>query len=349
MWLSFGLYKEKGVLVDSIKVDVIIPCYKPGKRFLELISMLEKQTVPVNHIYVINTEEKYFTGLVYGHQFENEHKKVSVNHISKMEFDHAATRRDGISKSDADYFVLMTDDALPKDEFLLEKLLLPLKEGTAQCSYARQLPNSDCGYIERFSRAFNYPKKSMVKSRKDLKRMGIKTFFFSDVCAAYDRKVYDELGGLVPYAIFNEDMLYAAKVIEADYSIAYVAEAMVYHSHNYSNSQQFHRNFDLGVSQAEHPEVFEKISSTGEGKKLVRLTIKHLKKHKKSYLIPKLVVSSAYKYLGYKMGYNYEKLPEKLVMKCTMNRDYWVKKNIRDAASKIDPHKGYGMSSSERK
>ena len=47
--------------------------------------------------------------------------------------------------------------------------------------------------------------------------------------------------------IFNEDMIYAADLIHAGYGIAYAADAKVVHSHNYSCSQQFHRNFDLGV------------------------------------------------------------------------------------------------------
>ena len=38
-------------------------------------------------------------------------------------------------------------------------------------------------------------------------------------------------------------------------AIAYVAEARVVHSHNYTNRQQLHRNFDLAVSQADHPEI----------------------------------------------------------------------------------------------
>lgn len=335
--------------MDRKKVDVIIPCYKPGKRFLELIAKLEKQTYPVNHIYIMNTEEKYFTNLVYGHQFETEHKNVTVTHISKMEFDHAATRSEGIAKSDADFFILMTDDALPKDDTLIEELIKPIESGEAAASYARQLPNKDCRYIEKYTRVFNYPKKSMIKSSQNLKSMGIKTFFFSNVCAAYDRKIFDKLGGFVNFAIFNEDMLYAYKLIEKGYKIAYVAEANVYHSHNYSNMQQLHRNFDLGVSQAEHPEVFKKFPSTGEGKRLVRMTTRFLKKQGKAYMIPRLYISSAYKFLGYKLGTNYRKLPEKLVMKLTMNREYWLKKNIRDAASRIDPYSGYGISKEERK
>lgn len=39
----------------------------------------------------------------------------------------------------------------------------------------------------------------------------------------------------------------------------------VVHSHNYSVKQQFHRNFDLAVSQTAHPEIFEQVSSEAEG------------------------------------------------------------------------------------
>ena len=40
-------------------------------------------------------------------------------------------------------------------------------------------------------------------------------------------------------------MIFAGKLIQKGYAIAYVADAKVVHSHNYTNSQQFHRNFDM--------------------------------------------------------------------------------------------------------
>ena len=92
-----------------------------------------------------------------------------------------------------------------------------------------------------------------MKSKEDIEKLGIKTFFCSDVCAAYKRDIFDRLGGYPDHAIFNEDMIYAHKAIMAGYSIAYAADACVYHSHNYTGVQQFHRNFDMGVSQADHP------------------------------------------------------------------------------------------------
>ena len=108
--------------------------------------------------------------------------------------------------------------------------------------------------------------------------------------------------------------------------MAYVPEAKVVHSHNLTPMQQFHRNFDLAVSQAEHPEVFADLKSEGEGIRLVKQTAKYLLLHFKGFLIPELVVSSGCKYLGYKLGRNYEKLPKKMILWCSMSPLYWEKK-----------------------
>ena len=48
-------------------------------------------------------------------------------------------------------------------------------------------------------------------------------------------------GGFEDPTIFNEDMIFAGKRILAGDKVAYVAEAKVIHSHNYTGSQQFHR------------------------------------------------------------------------------------------------------------
>ena len=135
--------------------------------------------------------------------------------------------------------------------------------------------------------------------------------------------MYEKLGGFVTKTIFNEDMILAAQMIQAGYGVAYAARAEVIHSHNYSYFQQFQRNFDLAVSQADHPEIFAKISSESEGMRLVKQTASYLLKQKKPWLIPDLVLISGFKFLGYKAGQNYQKLPKGLVKKFTMNPSYW--------------------------
>lgn len=308
------------------KTDIIIPLYKPGEALFSLLERLESQTVPVNRILLVNTERKYFDELICGTGFAEKYGKlVSVYHISKEEFDHGGTRRFAVSHSDAEVFVMMTQDALPADNYLLENLLEALSDAKTAAAYAQQLPAKDCRFLERFMRRFNYPEESRVKGQADLQELGIKTYFCSNVCAAYKRSVYDELGGFVKRTIFNEDMLFAAGAIKAGYTIAYEAKARVLHSHNYTIGQQFHRNFDLGVSQAEHPEVFRNIPSEKEGKKMVLSTTAHLFKSKKYYLLPYFYLQCAGRYTGYFLGKHYKALPLFFIIRCTDNKQYWEK------------------------
>lgn len=304
-------------------VDVIIPTYKPDKTLIQLVQMLQKQTVPVRQIIILNTEERYFTQAACSVSFWQQ-DNIAVYHHSEQEFDHGRTRDAGVQRSDAAFFVCMTQDAVPADAYLIKRLLAPFADSAVAAVYARQLPGENANSIERFTRQFNYPAESAVKSKEDIARLGIKAFFCSNVCAAYRRDIYDETGGFIRHTIFNEDMIYAAKAIQHGYKVAYAADARVVHSHNYTNLQQFRRNFDIGVSQAQHPEVFAHVSSEGEGKKLVRLTLKHLKKQHQLYKVPGFLMTCACKLSGYRLGKQYRTLPRFLVRWCTMSQNYWT-------------------------
>ena len=304
-------------------IDVIIPTYKPDETFMRLVDMLEKQTMEINKIIVLNTEEKYMEALHIGTRFFSEHKKLSIYHLSRKEFDHGKTRNRGAAKSEADVIIFMTQDAVPADAYLIENLVKPLEKKGVACSYARQLPAKDATMTERLTRTFNYPDKSVLKGKADKERLGIKTYFCSNVCCAYNAVIFRELKGFVNHTIFNEDMIYAAKAVENDYQIAYAADARVIHSHNYSGKQQFHRNFDLGVSQAKHPEVFAGISSESEGIRMVKDIIGRLKSAGAAKEIPGYIYNSGCKFIGYRLGKMYKRLPHWLVMKCTMSPLYF--------------------------
>ncbi len=305
------------------KVDVIIPVYKPTPKLFTLLDGLKEQTLQINRILLINTEKSYFTAFIEGTDFEQRYSNVSVRHISKEEFDHGGTRALAVKDLESPFFVMMTDDAVPADRFLLEKLLAPVFSGEAGMSYARQLPEKSSSILEHCAREFNYPDCSLIKSENDLKTMGIKAFFASNVCAAYDRRVYDELGGFVKHTIFNEDMIYARGLIGKGYRIAYVAEAKVYHSHNYSGIEQFRRYFDLGVSHAQYPAVFGGIKSESEGMRLIKITSKRLCGCGRPWLLIVLIWQSGCKYMGYLLGKRYMHLPSPIVKLCSMNREYW--------------------------
>jgi len=225
--------------------------------------------------------------------------------------------------STADLVLCMTQDAMPADETLIEELVKPFDDSEVWAAYARQLPNEDCREVEKYTRSFNYPEQSMVKTKEDLDRLGIKTFFCSNVCAAWRREKYLELGGFVKHTIFNEDMILAGTMIKQGGKIAYCAKAKVIHSHNYSAFQQFHRNFDLAVSQTMYPEVFGGIRSESEGIKLVKKSLSYCIKIGKPWLMIQVVTQSAGKLLGYKMGQRYRSLPMWLILRCTMSPSFW--------------------------
>lgn len=324
------------------KVSVIIPSYRPDIRLRLLLDAISRQSYPVSDIHIINTEKKYWQEELL---FETYDIPIIVTHISQQEFDHGGTRRFGAAKTLADFLLFMTQDAVPADDKLVEELVKALEaDDNAAVAYARQLavtkevlddyskgqdiPVKDIvvDELEHYTRQFNYPDTSNTKTSEDIKTMGIKAFFCSDVCAMYRRSAYEATGGFVTPAIFNEDMIFAADALKKGFSVVYQADAKVYHSHRYSLKQLFKRNFDNGVSQAEYADRFEGISSEKEGVRFVLSTAGYLLKNGYFYLVPRLFFSSVAKYAGYFLGKRYKKLPAGLILRCTSDKSYWIKK-----------------------
>ncbi len=304
-------------------VDVIIPTYKPDEKLIAIMRALKSQTVQPARIVIINTEKRYLDELLAGH--EQDFADATVINISENEFDHGLTRNRGAEGSTSDHLLFMTMDAVPADNDLIANLLKAFETPNVAAAYARQLPDDKASLSERFSRQFNYPPEPLLKSHADLERLGIKTFFCSNACAMYDRNVFEQLGRFPGDMIFNEDMVFARKIIDNGYLIAYAADAAVYHSHNYTNMQQFHRNFDLAVSQAMHPEAFSGISSESEGRSYAGAALSYFAKEGRPlYFIP-FAVACAYRLAGYKLGKRYDKLSHKTILRFTASPNYFKK------------------------
>ena len=123
-----------------MKIDVIIPVHGPGEEFLELLHRLERQTLPVDKLWIMNTRsgvdvEKLLAG----------RPKIRVVSLDKEEFDHGGTRDRAARLSNADYLLYLTQDALPADEYLVERLSAPFADRRVKAAYARQLPRRTAG------------------------------------------------------------------------------------------------------------------------------------------------------------------------------------------------------------
>jgi rhamnosyltransferase len=155
--------------------------------------------------------------------------------------------------------------------------------------------------------------------------MGIKTFFFTNVCSAVKRKEFYEVGKFPDNTILNEDMILASKLILKGYKIAYASSAEVLHSHNYGFKKQFQRNFDIGVSLIENKLILEYATAESEGIKFLINELKYLIKSKKYFWIPYAIVENASRFIGYRLGLKHKSLPLYLKKKLSMNPNYWEK------------------------
>jgi len=86
---------------------------------------------------------------------------------------------------------------------------------------------------------------------------------------------------------------------------------------------QLHRNFDLGVSQAQHPEIFDAYPSEGEGIRMVKKSASYVCKIHKPWLLVTLFFQSGFKYVGYFLGKRYKSLPDGVIRWCTSNKTWW--------------------------
>lgn len=303
-------------------VDVIIPTFHPDDKFYCLLEGLRGQRFPVAHVWIVDTVD----GTSHWQEALARYGDwVSVTDIPLDAFDHGKARNRGAASSTADYLLFMTQDAVPANDRLIDTLISSFDSEDVAVAYARQLPAPDADRLERLAREFNYPEDSCVKSKADIERLGIKTFFCSNVCAIYSRWIFDQIGRFPKDMIFNEDMIFASKAIKNDYSVVYQSEAQVVHSHNYGLRKLLGRYFDLGVSQKQNVEVFGQLPSTKEGYRFVKYVFHHLKQQGAWLDMLRFAMQSAVKYLGFALGKRYEALPKSVCRAISSFPGYWRK------------------------
>ena len=174
-------------------VDVIVPVYRPDDKLNRLIHRLNHQTVKPSHVFFMQTitgDEKEDQRV---HELLKQADGAVITKVDALSFDHGGTRNQGASMSKEEFMLFMTQDAVPAEDTLIESMISAMEDPEVATAYGRQLPSREVGIIEHYTRDFNYPAESYVKSAADLERLGIKTYFCSNVCAMYRRSVYEEM------------------------------------------------------------------------------------------------------------------------------------------------------------
>lgn len=305
--------------MNRVVLQVIIPIYHPDDKFIELLNMLKKQSIPDIPVLIIDSgSDKEWCKAAQGLNWQ-------LKDIDSKDFNHGGTRQMGIDMCPGkDIIVFLTQDAILADEYSIENLVRAFDDIGVGCAYGRQLPHKDANVFASFARLHNYPAQSYVRSYEDRNVYGMKTAFLSNSFAAYRRTAMEKVGGFPSNVILSEDMYVAAKMLMSGWKVSYVAEAKVYHSHNYTIWQEFKRYFDIGVFHARESWIRENIGEAeGNGKDFIYGEFKFLIKDN-CLLLPEMMFRDVMKFIGYKLGNRERYIPFILKRRISASISFWA-------------------------
>jgi rhamnosyltransferase len=227
---------------SSPDVSVCILTKNAGPRFLEVLASLEKQHIVIPwELLVIDS------GSIDGTPDHVARYAARVHAIHPSEFGHGRTRNLAARLARGKLLVGLSQDATPVGPHWLEHMLAPFADPQVGAVFCRQEPRSDSSPMEEYFLRSWYPAHGgwRVVSHDSPTLTG--AMLFSNAAAAY-RRIAWEQKPFCETLVMSEDQQFARDLLAEGWRIVYVPEVSVLHSHHYTLSTAFRRNFDSGAS-----------------------------------------------------------------------------------------------------
>ena len=186
------------------------------------------------------------------------------------------------------------------DDNWLDNLVSCIENNECEASYSRQICKNDT--IEKYTRERNYPEKSHIQSKEDIKEKGINAFFFSDASSAIKREIFVKLNGYDGKNFpTNEDMYFAYKLVTNGYKIKYCADSIVEHSHEFTLKQLYTRYYNTGMFFKQNNYLNKyKVNQAGGG--LALYILKRAIQDKNWKVLFRFVPDMSARYIGMQFG-----------------------------------------------
>lgn len=221
-----------------MQISIVIPVLNAGEFLPGLLkSIASQKPAAPSEIILVDSHSADDT-------LEKARSYPEVKIIPIDLFSHGRARNLGAREAKGDIVVLLTQDALPRDERWLYYLLAPFADERVGAVYSRHIPGKDAPPTEKFFLNYHFPPGSQVcREKKNSAPLTFKDVFFSNVSAAIRKNLllkypFDET------LIMSEDQQFARDLLAAGYRVVYEPESVVIHSHRYSLTTAFRRYFD---------------------------------------------------------------------------------------------------------
>ncbi|MDB9527018.1 glycosyltransferase family 2 protein [Oscillatoria sp. CS-180] len=227
-------------------VSIVIPTKDGGDLFEEVLQKLEKQIYPGNvELLVVDSGSSDKTAdyaRYYG---------AKVHDIDPRTFNHGLTRNFGIGLASGEIIVLMTQDAVPADRYLIDNLVAGFRAADNVAGvYARQFPRPEADVITQRNLNGWLTGRSQIEVRHlanradyDVMNPMEKYLFcnFDNVCSAVSKRAWEGL----PFEknSFGEDIEWCRRALLNDWTVVYQPTAQVVHSHDRSLAYEYKRTY----------------------------------------------------------------------------------------------------------
>jgi glycosyltransferase involved in cell wall biosynthesis len=229
------------------EVTVAIPVLSGGPLFAGVLEALGGQTVEHELLVCDSGSSDGSLELARG-------SGARIFSIEPGSFSHGGTRNRLMETAGGKWVALLTQDAQPADERWLERLLAGFELGSdVALVYGPYIPRPAASLpvgleLRRWFASLSDEGEPAVerlaegeRSRPAIELLG-RRGFFTDANACIDRDAWERVPFReVPYA---EDRVLAIDMLRAGYAKAFLPDAGVLHSHDYSAVEEFRRCFD---------------------------------------------------------------------------------------------------------
>jgi rhamnosyltransferase len=307
--------------VNSIALTdarIVIPIRNGGERWREAAAALRRFVRRPDIVIVIDSDSTDGSGQVAREQ------GFTVELIDVRDFNHGRTRQEAVAKhcGNVPFVILLTQDAVLESDRSLTEILAAFGDPRVGAAYGRQLPHPGAHPVAAYANLVNYPAESSTRSMEDSARLGMKVAYISNSFAAYRVAALEQCGGFPSHLILGEDTYVAMRMLVSGWRVRYCAEARVFHSHNYTLAEELERFFDYGVLHAQCPDIVRFGTAEATGLRLLRSEIRYIGRLE-PWLLPQLAIRSILKYVGYKLGRRYNRLPVSACRQLSMTKSYW--------------------------
>jgi rhamnosyltransferase len=298
---------------------IIVPVRNGGERWCEAASALHR-AIPTSGIVAVvdssSTDGSDRVAADLGFDLER---------IDPRKFNHGRTRQVAVDSfcQGKQFVIFLTQDAVIEGPDSLTSLLAAFSQPKVGAAYGRQLPHRNARPFARHSALYLYPPAGGVRTRADAARLGIRAAYMSNSFAAYRLRALYECGGFPSSLILGEDTYLSLNMLMGGWAVSYRADALVRHSHDYTITEEARRYFDFGVFHAQLPELLREFGQPeAEGVRFLKSETRYMASNA-PWCLPEVVLRNTAKYLSYRLGRMFKRLPNSLRRRLSMTERFW--------------------------